>query len=433
MKMLAALNTNTSGAAREVTINGRPHLVADAVTIVGNSVMNGILYPDSEVSANYTDLDCMLAPSSHPTDANGNPIDAYHPLAINTHNVGAFIRNPRRDGLKVVNELCVDIEVAEKSEDGIEVLRRMRAGEPVGMSTGLEMLAYNRLGEVDGRKFSMVGGSFVYNHVAVLLKEPPAGNQCYVLNSDGSKEPLHMFAVNEVTSNDLHNQLRAALAPSDPEVSFWIEDVMLESAFVIYFMGESLYKQNFYVDEGRVILGDSKEEVRQKSEYITVGNSSNTNNEEKGMELAKMVTLVIANSAKYQESDRDALMAMGEETLMAKIAGIEYATDNLEAKGFKIAQQNSSDEEDLRIFRANKAQFDAIVEEKKQKRITAVNSIVSAGNFTAEELEGHSDEFIEKLAASVGQVDYSASRQPHHANNSNIGGSADDELPISFD
>lgn len=183
--MRMAINTQTSGKFRHERVNGRDHLITMMVAIVGDSVMNGMLYPDEEVSASFEQLNQLPAPNGHPK-VDGHPISAFHPLAINANNIGAFIAHPVKEGKHVINELWVDTEIAAQSDDGKELVHRIENGRQVGVSTGLRMQRFIGDGEVDGKAYDSVARNFKFDHVAVLLNEAPAGAETYLLNDDGS-------------------------------------------------------------------------------------------------------------------------------------------------------------------------------------------------------------------------------------------------------
>ena len=65
-----------SQAIRRETYNGRPHLVLPSYTLPANVVMNGGLYPESEIDAHYQGLEGTLAPLGHPT-VNGQFVSAF--------------------------------------------------------------------------------------------------------------------------------------------------------------------------------------------------------------------------------------------------------------------------------------------------------------------------------------------------------------------
>ena len=106
-------------------------------------------------------------------------------MAINANGIGAFVDNSRIEGENLVSDLYVDIGVAEKTEDGKEFLDRVQKGIKVAVSTGLtnaKLVAES--GVAKGREYTSKIVEGVFNHLAILLKEKPAGENTYTVNSD---------------------------------------------------------------------------------------------------------------------------------------------------------------------------------------------------------------------------------------------------------
>lgn len=172
------LNQKSSGKFERVVINNRPHLLFDVVALETPSVMKRIFYPQGLVVNSIPSLVGKPAPASHPI-VNGMDISASHPLAINAHNIGAFVSNARYDNGKVVAEVALDIGVAEKDERGKEVIRRIENAERIGFSTGLPFNCDSTPGEYNGEQYDYVLNKIDWDHLAILLNEQPAGKNSY--------------------------------------------------------------------------------------------------------------------------------------------------------------------------------------------------------------------------------------------------------------
>ena len=176
MKTKVLINSKTSGKFKREDIDGRSHIVTTMMPIRGDITMNGIFYPDKEVEASFMQLNMLPAPNGHPT-VNGVNVPAFHPVANNKHNIGGFLRNPRKKGKRVFVDFLLDEEVANNSEAGKETIRRIEAGERIGVSTGLGIAnVINKTGTDDfGKKYLREGKVFNFDHVATLLNETAAG------------------------------------------------------------------------------------------------------------------------------------------------------------------------------------------------------------------------------------------------------------------
>ena len=176
MTQKIAINSRSNGKFREEVLNNRPHIVTEMMSIEGDSTMNGLFYPDDQVTNSFKQLDMKPAPAGHPT-ANGENISAFHPLATNAFNVGGFVRNSRKEGKRVYNELVFDLEVANKDERGKEIVSRIKNGQKIGVSTGLNASVINNGDKREVRDIE-------FDHVAVLLNETPAGENTFTVNEE---------------------------------------------------------------------------------------------------------------------------------------------------------------------------------------------------------------------------------------------------------
>ncbi|EDE4082369.1 hypothetical protein BUM41_18840 [Salmonella enterica subsp. enterica serovar Schwarzengrund] len=117
-----------SKAIRREQHNGREHWVVPSYTLPANVVMNGGLYPASEIDQHYTGLEGTLAPLGHP-QVNGQFVSAFSPEGLNVGYVGAWNKNVKKSGNRVYVEKWIDTEVAKRTDDGKRLLERLEALE----------------------------------------------------------------------------------------------------------------------------------------------------------------------------------------------------------------------------------------------------------------------------------------------------------------
>jgi hypothetical protein len=199
-KQLITINTQSAGSFTNEVIGGRSHLVTKMVSIEGDSVMNRIFYPFDKVAESHLQLNNLIAPAGHP-EIDGEMVSAFHPTAINSFNVGAFVRNPTMEGNRVINELVIDKETAEH-EKGRELVNRIEAGNSIGVSTGLKAQLVNRSGDHNGREFNNVIDGIEFDHVAILLNEKPAGENTFTINSGEDNEETVIVCQVEKNADD---------------------------------------------------------------------------------------------------------------------------------------------------------------------------------------------------------------------------------------
>lgn len=179
-----------AAAVKEVVRNGRTLKIVPSVTLPDDVVMNGILYPGSEIEASFASLERTPAPLGHPT-INGKFVSALDPEGINIGYIGAWNENVRREDGRVLLDKVIDVEVANRSEGGRAVLKAIESGGPIHTSTGLLANIENTKGE----GYERIARGIVFDHDAILLNEDGAatpeqgvgmlvnGQQVEVINS----------------------------------------------------------------------------------------------------------------------------------------------------------------------------------------------------------------------------------------------------------
>lgn len=417
-----AINSRTSGKFNTVTINNRPHLVTTMVPIVGNTAMNRIHYPEAEVSKSFMQLNMLPAPAGHP-QVNGVDVPAFHPLATNAHNIGGLIRKPRRNGLKVECEFCLDTEVAQATENGRETMRRIQNGESVGVSTGLTIAQItNKTGKDDfGGEFDVEGAGFKFDHVAILLNEEAAGKHAgteLVVNAQGEAEtvfiadikPKAMETVPEnglgISTDQLHTLLsqliraEANIQHGEDDIFAWVRDTFPESKLFIYSVEvegmRRLFKRSYVIDAaGKVSLGADAVPVVEKTTFVPEARA--TNQKETDMEKELFVLSLIANSGgKYTGADKDRLMAMSDSDLAA--APFSPVTND---QARKILIDSGMDLAGFEDYVTNKDKFDAYLADAETRMGEMREEIVANSTYEATDLEGMSEAQLLKVNANL--------------------------------
>lgn len=389
------LNSETSGGFWRQHLNNREHLVTRMVPIVGDSVMNKKFYPDEVVSNTYVQLDSLPAPNGHPV-INGVQTSAFHPCATNAHNVGAFIRNPTRDGKKVINELWVDVQVAEHTEDGKELIRRIENSEKIGVSTGLVAKVSEVNGAHDGQDYAQQVTDIDFDHVAILLNEKPAGKETYTINMEEGEKEL-IFCSLEGNQFGIKT-IREQLGPLMPEYSY-IEEVVAESGeggFVVYekYMdsseGGQLFKQGFSVDDTeKVELDGAAVRVRKRVEFLDVESGDAPQNNRETEE-----TMSDENKGASPDNNSERAAQAG--------VTVEAAIELLESKGFTINSKQEA--EDLQYLIQNKDWLTDILEREEEELQAIRERIVSNSDMEEADLKGMSEKMLRRLASSFGHT-----------------------------
>lgn len=410
MQRKVVINSASTGKFTERNIGGRPHIVTSMVSISLDSVMNRVFYPAQAIRDSYLQLDRVPAPASHPK-VDGLFVSANDPLAVNAYNVGAFALAPRIEGRHVVNDLAVDIQTAEKDPRGVELMRRIKEGEKIAVSTGLTGELTMVAGNFEGADYAGIISNIQFDHVAFLLDEPPAGESTYALNS--GKELLICNLDQSV--NTLRDQLDAALRERFPGACTWVADIELNPNAVIAEADGETWRFSFELtaDETPVLTGVG-EKVQRVVTYETQ-NRENTDTEGGDMDKDKLILAIIGNAGNsFTAADKAQLDGFTELELINALHGavkppavsVDQARTVLESEGLTV---NSADEgKAVAEFLANKDAFAAFQSERTAERTRKVEHIAGNSELTADDLAEWDDAKLERLYNSLAPVqDYS--------------------------
>lgn len=173
--------------------NGRDVLIVPSATLPDNVVMNGIRYEADEIAKSYATLNKTPAPFGHPR-INGKFVSARDPEGINLGWIGAHNENARQENGRVLLDKVIDIEVANRSEQGKAVLAAIEAGEPVHTSTGLlcELEPVE-----DDEAIRANARNIFFDHDAILLNEEgaatPEQGVGMLVNAKGEIEEIEVI------------------------------------------------------------------------------------------------------------------------------------------------------------------------------------------------------------------------------------------------
>ena len=421
------INSRTSGKFTKQTIAGREHIVVPMMPIRGDISMNGVFYPNDEVSKSFNQLDTLPAPLGHPT-LNNVHVSAKHPVANNAFNVGGYLANPRKKGKLVFVNLMLDVDVASRTDEGKELINRIEGGKKVGVSTGLNIANFeNRSGKDDfGKPFTKVGGGFAFDHVAILMNEAAAGEHAgteLVLNEETGENdelPVCTMEVNELSTSDMHEMLADLVRVDGCTNHGWVRDIFPESKSFIFSIEEGsethTFKQSFAIDSNdEISLLDDRVEVEKKVDYIPLNPAQN--NEVHDMDKSLLILSIIGNANNlFSVSDKASLEAMSEVELINAISTPvtnEQATKVLTDAGLDLAGYES--------FQTNKKEFDAFLKVEEDKRKELSTNIVANSELTDEMLEDRSIPELEVLNKTIGKPTKRAPEGSHDVGTVNHG------------
>jgi hypothetical protein len=176
--MATILTTQLPTAAprpRERVKNGKKYLGAPASILMPNAVLPGskgaLFYPAQEVFVKGGAWNGMPATLGHPVDSvSGEHVSAQTPGILDKQGCGFLDNDRMEDGKRKVD---VWFDVAELAKKSPETLNRIRASNPIEVSTGLYTdnepappgSAYG------GRPYEGVARNYRSDHLAILVHD----------------------------------------------------------------------------------------------------------------------------------------------------------------------------------------------------------------------------------------------------------------------
>lgn len=400
--MLISINGRTTGKFHREQINGRSHIVTSMMPIRGDIAMNGLFYPLDEVKKSFMQLNKLPVPNGHPK-VNGIHISAFDPVAMNAHNIGAFTRNPKMKGKKVIVDVLVDEVVANMTEDGRETVKRIEEGGKIGVSTGLNIDQVTNDGGVDefGGKYNRTGFGFKFDHVASLLNESAAGEHAgteMILNTENPDDPIFVvnlaqdYTANDLTADDIRDKLNTMIQSADDDIHRWVVDIFPESNTFIWSEttgnNSRLFKQNYSINSNDDIsIIDVPVEVKLVKEF-----KPTITNEDQEMDIEKLVLAIIGMTTNaFTGDDKDRLMALSESALVTELAANTVNDVNVD-QAKEVLTSNGFDFDAYDNFATNAEPFKAYQDAEKVRIDEMKESIIAANSdWTPELLEGKSE------------------------------------------
>ncbi len=281
MQVNVTTKVNSQSIRRE-TYNGREHLVLPSYTLPANVVMNGGLYPASEIDAHYQGLEGTLAPLGHPT-VNGQFVSAFSPEGINVGHIGAWNRNVKKSGNRVYAEKWVDVQVANQSEGGRELLERVAAIErgddvpPIHTSVAVFLDQLEASDEQKAQGIEWVAKINAMDHDAILLHEvgaaQPEQGVGLMVNADQAKTLQgNSGALIGESYRERERRLEQAARnkfATGPDDYAWIADFTDSQAIVIRNGGDAQV-YGYTSDGGQITFDDTGTKVTRQESWVAI-------------------------------------------------------------------------------------------------------------------------------------------------------------------
>ncbi|CQI98080.1 hypothetical protein [Yersinia frederiksenii] len=301
-----------SASIRRETYNGRDHIVIPSYTLPANVIMNNEYYPESEIDAHYRGLEGTLAPLGHPA-VNGQHVSAFSPEGINIGHIGAFNRNVKKSGNRVFVEKWVDIDVANRTEGGRELLERVaqiERGEdvpPIHTSVAVFRERSEAPDDLKAQGADWIVKIHAMDHDAILLHEvgaaTPEQGVGLMVNADlATPLQANSGALIGESFRERERRLEKAakdrFAPGDNDYA-WIAD-FTDSQAVIIKNGGDAQVYGYKSEGGKITFSDTGTAVTRQESWVSIiankvkslftpqdSPATNSNNTEGDMPLTK--------------------------------------------------------------------------------------------------------------------------------------------------
>ncbi|MBI6529070.1 DUF2213 domain-containing protein [Proteus vulgaris] len=303
-----SLAINSSNISTE-TIDGDEHIVIRGVVpVVDDVVMNGGLYPASEINKSFQSMEGRQCPYGHPKIGT-DYVSADTPRAVNQFHIGAWAENVRKDGERVVMDVKVNRRFADATEKGKEFLARVddiiagNSTDPIHVSTGLLLQREQNKGKSKGKPYTWVARNMHFDHIAILpASEPgaatPKDGVGMFVNSKGEKLNIELADLIDAANctesgffnktkffftnrsnfsfEDIHKALRDALREQSSGDDWPYPETVWPDKFIYYKSGKT-YQQKYLIDDNGEadLVGEPIEVVRKPTEYEVKTNKEN--------------------------------------------------------------------------------------------------------------------------------------------------------------
>lgn len=269
-----------SASIRREMYNGAEHIVIPSFTLPSNVVMNGGLYPASEIDAHYLKLEATLAPMGHPM-FDGKHISAFSAQAVTNPevNVGAFNRNVKKQGHRVYSEKWINVDMASNSAAGKRLLERVAAFErgdadvePIHTSVALFV---EKEDAPQGIGYSWIAHIKDIDHDAILLDEPGAatpddGVGLMVNSASATQVTINSGVLDGESYGDKMRRLESAVKTkfeTSAETYAWVAD-FTDTQAVIIRNGGVAEVFGYKIESGKVIFEDSGLPVERRESWF---------------------------------------------------------------------------------------------------------------------------------------------------------------------
>lgn len=269
-----------NGAVRRETRAGHEYFVVSSKTLPFGVVMNGGLYTQAQIEANYKKLEGTFAPLGHPM-VDGEHISAFSPVGVNLSHVGAHNENVRLEGNRVAMEKWIDIEVANRTDKGkllVNRLEQLEKGEGEPIHTSVAVWTTRDPAPADAKGYTWVANIQDIDHDAILLDEPgaatPEDGVGLAVNADQAQVlQANAGALIGLSYRQLERMIereaRRKFLPDGDDGYVWVADFTQEQAVIVRNGGEEAVYA-YTLENGKITIADAGVPVQRQESWVAV-------------------------------------------------------------------------------------------------------------------------------------------------------------------
>jgi len=298
LKSYISIITNVSGT--QIHNKEDRFVIEGAPITVDDAVMNGIRYRAEDNEEGMQTLVDKVVTLSHPSDQQGNNLDAYTGEALQKFYAGGHVTNTyRMDGVWYA-DIDINKQRLMAAENGSEFYERLEKKMNIGLSTGLYTIVDGESGEVNGSAYRGSATMQKYNHLAMLgMNEKPAGGDATVMRFNGEEVEHQVLNFNQMelqahsTGLDFTGGHRAKMKMFEQSLKdsliaktgeganeLWIEDWNDDTA--IYWYDGETYAIMYDASGDSVQLSGEPVRVTMKPSYAAVAPPQKESGDEDG-------------------------------------------------------------------------------------------------------------------------------------------------------
>lgn len=373
MQINIQTKVNSQNIRKEVK-DGRDYIVLPSYTLPSNVVMNGGLYPESEIDAHYLKLNETLAPLGHPM-RDGKYVSAFDGFAIHTNHIGAINMNAKKSGNRIYVEKWVDVEFAKNTQGGRDLMQRVEAlqkGEDVPpIHTSVAVFCEQEPAPPGVTEYQWVARIHGVDHDAILLNEvgaaTPDQGVGLMVNADNAKPAViaNSGVLDGESFEDKRQRLQDAAIENwvtDPDRDYvWIAD-FTDSQAIVSRNGGNAEVFGYKMDAGRVVFENAGVPVKRKETWVIKANA-----------LVRHIFGKKAPQINVEKEETDMAFSDEDKVALAAIVANAVADGTKDLK----AQVESLKSEQETIHKAITANADAAMAEKRKKVAEKLGDVVA--------------------------------------------------------